>query len=80
MYVVGAYVSPNNQLTVYLMEQDLSRGPVGVDMLLVGYRNARLAQPRDQCEEDLATATKKYGIVDQTLHFIRRKRYIGKGV
>ena len=45
MYVVGAYVSPNNQLTVYLMEQDLSRGPVGVDMLLVGYRNARLAQP-----------------------------------
>ena len=45
LYVVGAYVPPNNQLKVYLMEQDLARGPVGVDMLLVGDLNSRLAQP-----------------------------------
>ena len=36
MYVVGVYVPPNNQLTVHRVEHALSRGPTGVDTLLVG--------------------------------------------
>ena len=36
-------------------------------------------QPRDQCKEYLVTAITNYGIVDQTLHFIPRRRYRGKG-
>ena len=61
------------------MEQDISRGLVGVEMLLVGDLNARLEQPRNQQEEDMATTIEKYRIVDQSLHFIQRQRYIGKG-
>ena len=47
-------------------------------MLLVRDLNARLVQPRDQQEEDLATVIVNYRLVDQSLHFIPRRRYRGK--
>ena len=77
-YVVGKYVPPNDQLTVHQVEQALARFPEGVETLLVGDLNARLAQPWDQCEEDLATKIANCGIVAQILHFIPRWRYRGK--
>ena len=46
-YVVGAYVPPNNQPTVYRVEQALAHGPAGVETLLFSDLNARLDQPQD---------------------------------
>ena len=51
----------------------------GVETLLFVNLNERLAQPRDQREEYIAVDIANYGIVDQTLHFIPRHRYRGKG-
>ena len=70
---------PNNQPTVHQVYQDLAHGPAEVETLLVGNLNDRLEQMRDQLEEDLATAIENYGLVDQTIQFIPRRRYIGKG-
>ena len=39
-----------------------------------------MEQPRDQQEEDLATATATHGIEDQTLHFVPRRCYRGGGL
>ena len=72
-------MTPNNQPEVNQVDQDLVCGPEGVEALLVGDLNDHLAQPRDICEEYLATALANYGLVDQTLHFILRRRYRGKG-
>ena len=46
---------------------------------MVGDLNTRLAQPLDQCKEDLAAAIANYMLVEQTLQFIPRHRYRGKG-
>ena len=77
-YIVWAYIPPNDQLTVHWVEQALARGPARVDKLLVGDLNACLLQLRDQQEEDLATVIVNYRLVDQSLNFIPRWRYIEK--
>ena len=68
----------NDQPTVHRVEQALARGPAGVEMLLVGDLNALLVQTRDQWEEDMTIAIVNYRLVDQSLHFITRRRYRGK--
>ena len=78
-YVVRAYVPPNDQPMVHRVEQALACGLEGVEMLLVSDLNVRLVQPRGLLEEYLATAIMSYRIVNQTLHFIPRSWYRGKG-
>ena len=78
-YVVGANMPPNNQQSVNQVEQALSCGPEGVETLMVGNLNPRLAQARDRRKEDLATAIGNYELVDQKLHFIPTRRYRGMG-
>ena len=72
-YVLGAYMSLKDQWAVHWVEQALSRGPYGVEMLLVRYLNSCLVQPRYQREEYMETAIVYYGLVDQSLHFIPRR-------
>ena len=77
-YVVGAYITLNDQPTVHQVEKALARGPAGEEMLLFGEVNSPLEQPRDQREEDLVTAIADYGLVEKTLPFIPGQRYIEK--
>ena len=46
---------------------------------MVGELNNCLDQPQDQHEEYLETSIANYELADQTLHFIPRRRYRGKG-
>ena len=70
---------PNNEPTVHRVEQALLHGLDGLETLLVGEINARLAQPWYRHKEDLATAIVNCGLVEQKLHFISIRRYRGKG-
>ena len=63
---------PNDQLLVNWMEHALVRGPSGVETLLARNLKSRLASPRDQREEELATAIANYDLLDQSLQFIPR--------
>ena len=54
------------------MEHALVRGPSGVETLLARNLKSRLASPRDQREEELATAIANYDLLDQSLQFIPR--------
>ena len=65
---------------MHRVEQSLAGSLTGVETLLVGDLNAHLAQLQHQREEDLATTIANYRLVNQTLHFIPRPRYSGKGV
>ena len=47
-------------------------------MLLVGNLNTRLAQPRNQREEELSTATTNHDLEDQTKKFIPWQCYRGE--
>ena len=53
--------------------------PGGVEILLIGELNSRLVQPRGQSEEELETSIANYSIVDETLHFVPRRKYRGGG-
>ena len=48
-------------------------------MLLVVNLDKLLEKLRYQQEEDMDTSIAKYGLVYQSLRFIPRRRYIGKG-
>ena len=78
-YFVAAYVPPNDQTILHWVEEDLADGPAWVETLLVNDLNARLAQPQDQHEDDSATTSASYRLVDQTVQLIPRRRYRGKG-
>ena len=49
-----------------------------METLPIDTLNDRLAQPRDWQEKDLETTIAEYWLVDQTLHFIPRRRYRGE--
>ena len=69
---------PNNQPAVHREDQAVARGPAGVNIMLIRDLNAQLVQTRDTRKEDLVTSITSYGLVDQTLHIIPRRRYRGK--
>ena len=69
-FVVGSYVTLNDQLTVHWVEHTLVLCPKGTATVLVRNLNARLAQPCNRREEDLATAISNHGLEYQTLYFI----------
>ena len=74
-YGVGAYVPPNNLPTINWIRQELECRTKGMRKLLVGDLNACLENPRDQREEQLATALAGYGLTDQAQHFLPRRKY-----
>ena len=78
-YAIRAYMPPNNQTAVHRVHQALAQGTEGVETLLVGDLNARSAQPWDRQKKNLANNIANYGLVDQTLYFIPRRRYRGEG-
>ena len=63
LYVVGAYVPPNDRPKVHRVEQALQAAPTGLYLILMGDLNARLDEPCDKYEEDLATALLEQGLV-----------------
>ena len=48
-------------------------------MILMGDLNARLGDPCDKHEEELATALVDRGLVNMTDHFLPRRKYQGAG-
>ena len=73
-YVVGAYMKPIDQPEVHWVDHPLECGPAGVETLLARDLNACLAQPRGQQGETLETTIANYGLVDQAINFIPRRR------
>ena len=75
MYVVGAYVTTNDQYTVHQVEKDLERWPEWTEIMIVGYLNDRLTQPHEICADNLETITTNHSLKYQTCHFIPRICY-----
>ena len=61
---------PNDIPAVHCVDQALRAAPKGVEMILLGDLNARMGDPRDEHEEDQATALVDRGMVNITYHFI----------
>ena len=55
---------------MYRVDQALRAVPKGLDVILMGDLNAQLGDPRDKCEEELATALVDMSLVNMTDHFI----------
>ena len=79
-YVVGAYVPPTNRQNVHRMEQALRAAPKGLELIRMGDLNARLGNPREKLEEDLATVLADRVLVNMKEHFLPRRRYRGADV
>ena len=61
---------PNGVPAMHCVEQVLREAPKGLYMILMGDLNARLGDPCDKCEEDLATELVDRGMVNMTYHFM----------
>ena len=70
---------PNDVTVVHRVEQAIEVKPKGDETILLGEQNARLGEPCEECEEDLATALSDYGFEDVIRHFTPRRWYRGWG-
>ena len=66
---------PNNVPSVNCVEQALREAQKGLEMILMGDLNARLGDPHEKLEENLATALVDRGMVNMTDHFMPFRRY-----
>ena len=64
----------NNVPDVNFVEQVLQAAPNGLDIILMGYLNARLGNPRDKHEADLATTLAYLSLVNMEYHFLPRSQ------
>ena len=53
---MGVYVPPHDMPAVHRIEQSLEVEPKGMEIILLGYLIVRLREPRDNREDELATA------------------------
>ena len=77
-YVVGAYMPPNKDPGVHCVEKATKSALKGVEVILLGDLNLRLREPRNEREEDLATALANPGLVNRTDHLPPRRQYRGE--
>ena len=68
-YIIEAYVPLNNMTAVQWVEQELEEKPKELETILMGGFNARLGDPREKREGQLATALSSHGLEDVTRHF-----------
>ena len=54
-FAIGAHMSPNDQLMLHQVEDDLAHCLAGTDALLIGNLNSCLEQPCKHSKEDMAT-------------------------
>ena len=59
---------PNDNPTVYPLQQAMTGYLKCVELILLGDLNVRLQGPRDKSEEDLAKALVDWGLVNMTAH------------
>ena len=76
---MGAYIPANNTQSKHCVKQVLRAALTGLELIMMGELNARLGNPRDKPEEDLATALSDRGLVNMTDHFLTRRQYRGAG-
>ena len=69
-YVVGSYVLPNDVPAVHHVEQALEAASKGLQIILMRDLNVQLKTPRDEREEDMATALADRGLVSMKYHFM----------
>ena len=69
-YVVGEYVPPKDVPAMHSMDQALRAASKGLEIILMGDLNARLGDPRDEREEDLATVLVDRVLVNMIDHFM----------
>ena len=59
---MGAYMPPNDMPAVYQVDQALAAKPPEIETILMGDLNARLEDPRNNSEDDLATSLAYHGL------------------
>ena len=66
---------PTNDVPgMHCVEQVLQAAPKGLEIILMGYMNARLGHPCDEHEKHSATELADRGLVNTTYHFQPRRQ------
>ena len=72
---MGCYIAPINASTVEDVAVDIRYQPYGSELLLVGYLNANLADPKGMPRaEAIADTLAAVGLMDMGFHFLPRRK------
>ena len=74
-YIVGCYLTPNNNLTMEIVVTVLKERPLGDELLVAGDFNVRLSKLEgDRRGEDIVAALATAVLEDMSVHFLPRRR------
>ena len=74
-YIVGAYVAPEDELTMETVIAAIGRKPPGAELMVVGDFNVDIMDPEgNRRAENIATDLATAGLEDMAHHFMPRRR------
>ena len=72
--IVGAYVAPEDKVTMETVIAAIGRKPPGVDLMVAGDFNVDILAPEGRRAENIATDLATAGVEDMAQHFMPRRR------
>ena len=74
-YIVGAYVTPEDEVTMETVIAAIGRKPPGADLMVAGDFNVDIMEPEgNRRVENIATDLETAGLEDMAQHFMPRRR------
>ena len=79
-YIVGAYVSPKDEVTMETVVAAIERKPPGADLMVAGDFNVDIMEPKgNRRAENIATDLATAGVENMAHHFMPRRRAHRRG-
>ena len=69
-YIVGAYVAPEDEVTMEMVIVAIGQKPPGVELMVAGDFNVDILAPEGRRAENIATDLATAGVEDMAQHFM----------
>ena len=73
-HIVGAYIAPEDKVTMEMVVKEIGRKPPGAELMVAGDFNVDILAPEGRRAENIATDLATAGVEDMAQHFMPQGR------